>query len=147
MALFKFTDSIIKNKKINIHNYGNHSRDFTYCDDVANIVEKILLKIPKWNNKWNLKKPDPGSSICPFQILNVSSGKKVNLADFIKEIEKNLYKKSKKRYLSLQRGDIVNTLSSKFKIKKYINLSKTIDYKEGIKNFVHWYLNYYKINE
>jgi UDP-glucuronate 4-epimerase len=146
MALFNFTDSIIKNKKINVYNYGNHSRDFTYCDDVANLVEKILLKIPKKNNKWNLKKPDPGSSICPFQILNVSSGTNVNLIDFIKEIERNLFQKSKRRYLSLQKGDIVNTLSSKLKIKKYLNLSKTTDYKEGIKNFVQWYLSHYKIN-
>jgi nucleoside-diphosphate-sugar epimerase len=61
-------------------------------------------------------------------------------------IERNLFQKSKRRYLSLQKGDIVNTLSSKLKIKKYLNLSKTTDYKEGIKNFVQWYLSHYKIN-
>ncbi len=71
ITLFEFSDSIIKNKKINIYNYDNHKRDFTYCNDVANLVEKIILNMPIQNNKWNLKKPDHSLSIYPFKTLNV----------------------------------------------------------------------------
>ena len=90
MALFKFTKNIIKNKKIEIYNNGNHARDFTYCEDVAEMVTKILFKVPKQKKNFNKKNPDPSLSSAPFKILNVSSGKKVKLLNFIEEIEKNL---------------------------------------------------------
>ena len=143
MALFKFTKNIIENKKIEIFNKGNHSRDFTYCDDVAKIISKLLFKIPKINNSFNKKNPDPSTSLAPYRLFNVSSGKKVKLLSFIKEIERNLNKNSKKLYLPMQMGDIKDTFSSKTKIFKYIRKFKATDYKTGIQNFVKWYKNYY----
>ena len=143
MALFKFTKNILENKKIEIFNRGKHSRDFTYCDDVAKIISKLLLKIPKFNRSFNKKYPDPSNSSAPYKILNVSSGKKVTLFNFINEIEKTLKKNSKKSYLPMQMGDIKDTLSSKTKITKYIGKLKATNYKTGIRNFVNWYRSYY----
>ena len=143
MALFKFTKNIIENKKIEIFNKGNHSRDFTYCDDVAKIISKLLFKIPKMNKSFNKKYPDPSASLAPYKLFNVSSGKKVKLLSFISEIERNLKKKFQKLYLPMQMGDIKDTLSSKTKIFKYIGKIKATDYKIGIRNFVKWYKNYY----
>lgn len=143
MALFKFTKNIIENKKIEIFNKGNHSRDFTYCDDVAKIISKLLFKIPKMSKFFDKKYPDPSISLAPYKIFNVSSGKRVKLLSFINEIEKNLKKKSKKFYLPMQMGDIKDTLSSKTKIFNYIGKLKSTDYKIGIKNFVNWYKKYY----
>ena len=145
MALFKFTKNIIEKKKIDIFNYGNHARDFTYCDDVANIVKKLLIKIPKKNHNFKKYSPDPGSSPSPFQVFNVSSGKRVALLKFVEEIEKNLNLQSIKNFMPLQTGDIPNTLSSRTKIKSYLGTSKTTDYKTGIKRFINWYKEYYKI--
>ena len=139
MALYKFTKNILNNKKIEVFNYGNHSRDFTYCDDLAIIIKKLIFKIPKKNKKFNKKKPEPGSSSAPFQILNISSGKQVKLLSFIKEIEKQLGIKAKIKLRTLQTGDIVDTLSSRAKIEKYIDLPKTTNYKQGIENFISWY--------
>lgn len=144
MALFKFTKNIIENKKIDIFNNGHHTRDFTYCEDVANLLSKILLKIPKKNKIFDKKNPDPSSSIAPFDIINVSSGKQVKLTKFISEIEKNLKKKAKKNFLPLQIGDIPDTLSSKKKINSYFKSFKSTNYKVGIKNFIKWYKSYYR---
>ncbi len=144
MALFKFTKNIIENKKIDVFNNGNHTRDFTYCDDVAKLLSKILLKIPKKNIRFDKKKPDPSTSLAPFDIINVSSGKQVKLTKFISEIEKNLKRKAKKNFLPLQIGDIPDTLSSKKKINSYFKNFKSTNYKVGINNFIKWYKSYYK---
>jgi len=146
MALFKFTKNILNNKEIEIYNFGNHSRDFTYCDDLAIIVKKLILKIPKKNKNFNKKNPESGSSIAPFRIFNISSGKKVKLLSFVKEIEKQLGIKAKLRFKKLQTGDIIDTLSSRLKLGKYINLTKITDYKFGIKKFISWYKVYNNID-
>jgi UDP-glucuronate 4-epimerase len=146
MALFKFTKNILNNKEIEIYNFGNHSRDFTYCDDLAIIVKKLILKIPKKNKNFNKKNPESGSSIAPFRIFNISSGKKVKLLSFVKEIEKQLGIKAKLRLKKLQTGDIIDTLSSRLKLGKYISLPKITDYKFGIKKFISWYKVYNNID-
>lgn len=145
MALFKFTKNILANKKIELFNYGKHARDFTYIDDVTNIISK-LIKIPaKPNSLWNSDNPDSSSSSAPFRIYNVSNGNKITLRNFVKEIEKILKKKSIIKYLPIQAGDIPETLSSKKKIKETIIIKAPTNYKLGIKNFIDWYKNYYKI--
>jgi len=146
MALFKFTKNILNNKEIEIYNFGNHSRDFTYCDDLAIIIKKLILKIPRKDKNFNKKNPESGSSIAPFKIFNISSGKKVKLLSFVKEIEKQLGIKAKLRFKKLQTGDIIDTLSSRLKLGKYINLPKITDYKFGIKKFIRWYKAYNNID-
>ena len=133
MALFKFTKNIIENKKIDVFNYGNHSRDFTYIDDIIFMIISLLKKPPQLKN--SIKNN-------PYRIFNLSAGKNVKLRNYIKEIEKNLGKKAKINYLPLQRGDIVNTRSSTKNLRSYISVKNTINYKKGIKEFINWYKNY-----
>ena len=98
MALFKFTKNILKNKKIEVFNYGNHKRDFTYIDDVVKSIYLLINKIPKKSKKIIINK------WCrPFSIINIGGGRKVKLMSFIKEIEKNLSLKAKIKYLPLQK--------------------------------------------
>tara|TARA_B100001057_G_scaffold490276_1_gene578205 strand:- start:3414 stop:4427 length:1014 start_codon:yes stop_codon:yes gene_type:complete len=145
MALFKFVKNIIKKKKIEIYNFGNHVRDFTYIDDiVAGIVlatfsEKIFTK--KFQLYNNLT-PDLG--ICKFKILNIGSGKQTKLKTYIKIIEKELKIKAIKKYLPLQKGDIQETLSNINNLKKLGYDPKT-NPENGIKKFIKWYKEYYKI--
>ena len=133
MALFKFTKNIIENKKIDVFNYGNHSRDFTYIDDIIFMIISLLKKPPQLKN--SIKNN-------PYRIFNLSAGKNVKLRNYIKEIEKNLGKKAKINYLPLQRGDIVNTRSSTKNLRSYISVKNTTNYKKGIKEFINWYKNY-----
>lgn len=143
MALFKFVKNILENKNIEIFNHGKHSRDFTYIDDVVDVIKKLIHKPALLNKRWNKKKPDPSSSICRFRILNVSNGTKVSLMNYLKQIENILNLKAKIKFLDLQKGDIKETLSSKSIIKKYLKIKTPINYKIGIKNFIYWYKDYY----
>ena len=142
MALFKFTKGILKNKKINIYNYGKMYRDFTYIDDIVNGIALLINKAPNIKQK-NKYKNDSLSPIAPFRILNIGNTKKVFLLDFIKQIEYELGKKAIKNYMPLQKGDVKQTLSNTSLLKKITGYNSKTNYKIGIKNFISWYNKYY----
>ena len=141
MSLFKFVNLTLKNKKIDLYNHGNHLRDFTYVEDISEIIFRAMNKIPKFSKKNKLTEFE---SSAPWRIYNVSSSKPTKLKNFIKEIEKQLEKKVKFNNLPLQKGDVEKTSGSmqltmrKFKFKPKYNL------KYGIKKFIKWYKTYYK---
>ena len=142
MALFIFVKKILENKSINIFNYGNHVRDFTYIDDIVDGIKRVIFKVPKKNFFDKVKFPNKSTS--PFRILNIGNGKPIKLKEFINEIEKNLGKKGKKKYLPLQEGDVIGTHSDINEISKLTKYKPKYSYKIGIKKFISWYLNYYK---
>ena len=143
MAYFKFTKSIIKNKKIDVYNQGKMHRDFTYIDDVTKSIELLIKKIPSNNSKIKYKN-DSISKVAPFRIVNIGNQKKVFLKDFIKTIENNLNKKAVKNYMSMQKGDVKQTLSNTSLLQQLIRYKPMITYRTGIKKFINWYKNYYK---
>ena len=143
MALFKFTKGILENKKIDIYNNGKMYRDFTYIDDIVNGIKLLIKNSPKINQKRKYKN-DSLSDVAPFRILNIGNTKKIFLLDFIKQIETELKKKAKKNYMPLQKGDVVQTLSNTNLLNQITGYKPKIDYKTGIKNFIKWYLNYFK---
>ncbi len=145
MALFKFTLNILKNKKIEVFNNGKHERDFTYIDDIVNCIVLATNKIPKKNKFYNPKKPNPKLSYCPYRIVNVGGNNPIKLEHFINLIEKNLNKKSKKKYLKLQKGDVIKTQSSMSWSNQVIKYKPKIKPEKGIKLFLDWFRNYYKI--
>ena len=112
MALFKFTKAILNDEPINVFNFGNHQRDFTYIDDIVYGIIKILDKPASLNKNWNSEKPDPGSSIAPWRIYNIGSNNPIKLMDFINAIEKALGKKAVINYLPLQPGDVPATYAN-----------------------------------
>ncbi len=147
MALFLFVKNILKGKPIKVFNEGRHSRDFTYIDD---IVKGILISSDepaRPNTSWNPANPDPSSSSSPFRVLNIGNGKKVDLENYISEIEKNLGKKAIKEYLPLQLGDLAHSLSDISKIKRETDYKSSVSYEEGVTRFIDWYKDYYKKTE
>ena len=132
MALFKFTKNIIKNNPIELYNKGNHLRDFTYIDD---IVDGIYSLINKQSQKTT-----------PYEIFNIGNGTPKKLLDYLKYIEKNLNKKSKIKRLPLQVGDILKTHSNINKLKKYTGYNPKTNIDNGIKKFIEWFKDYYKVN-
>ena len=129
MALFKFTKNIIEGKPIEVFNKGRHIRDFTYVDDIVAGIFKIIVS----------KKSNFGS-----KIFNIGNGKKVKLLKYIKLIEKNLKKKAKKRFLKLQKGDVIKTHSDTNLLKKNYNYYPKTEVNYGIKKFIEWYISYFK---
>ena len=146
MALFKFTKGILENKKIDIYNNGKMYRDFTYIDDIVNGINLLIKKPPAIKQK-NKYKNDSISSVAPFRVLNIGNTKKVYLLNFIKEIEKELGKKAIRNYMPLQKGDVKQTLSDTSLLKRITKYNPKTNYKNGIKKFINWYLNYYKFKK
>ena len=145
MALFKFTKAILEEKNINVFNNGNHTRDFTYIDDIIVGIIKTLDDNASINSDWNTSKPDPASSKAPWRIYNIGNNNPVQLMDYISALEKILEKKAKINFLPLQKGDVPDTYAN------VDNLIKKFDYKpktsviDGVSKFVKWYKDYYKI--
>ncbi len=144
MALFKFTKSILEGKKIDIYNKGNLYRDFTYIDDIVNVVFSLIKKIPRYKKNPSLNRIDSLSSVAPFRIINIGNSKKVRLLDFIKAIENSLGKKAIRNYMPMQKGDVFMTLANTKLLKKITGFLPKTNYKEGVRKFVEWYLDYYK---
>ena len=144
MALFSFVKKILENKKIPIFNYGKHRRDFSYIDDIVEGVLRILKKPPKKKTNQNMQ-VDPSESEAPFRIVNIGNNKSENLMDYVAEMEKNLKIKSKKNFLSFQKGDVKNTFSDIKKLKKKYNYIPKVNIQKGVKKFIDWYREYYKV--
>ena len=141
MSLFKFVNNIFKNKPITVFNKGNHSRDFTYIDDITFSVNLIIKKIPK-------KKRSNSSEInAPYRIVNIGGNKSVKLNKYISLIEKIIGKKAKKKYLGLQMGDVIKTQACNKKIKNIIKFAPKTNLKEGLKKYIIWFKQYYKIKK
>ena len=130
MALYKFANSILKNKFLTMFNYGKHKRDFTYIDDVTSAIKKLISK--------------PSKDKIPFQLFNIASSSPENLKKFLKYIENRLNKKAKIKYLPLQKGDIYQTFGDTSKLKKKINFKIKTSLEEGITKYVNWFLKKYK---
>ncbi|MDA9616053.1 GDP-mannose 4,6-dehydratase [Candidatus Pelagibacter sp.] len=142
MAYFKFTKNILEGKKIDIYNKGMMYRDYTYIDDIVDGIYKLLNKVPSRNLK-NIFKNDSLSAVAPFRILNIGNTKKIYLLDFINTLEKELKKKVKKNFMPMQKGDVLSTLSDSSLLKRITGYNPKTNYKDGIKNFINWYLEYY----
>jgi UDP-glucuronate 4-epimerase len=146
MALFKFTKSILNNEPIEVFNYGNMKRDFTYVGDIVSGIEKVLNHIPKGNSQWSGMLPDPGSSKAKYKIYNIGNNKSHTLLSFIEAIEKKLNKKAEKILLPLQAGDVPNTMADIDDLAEDLNYKPNTPIDFGIGKFIDWYLDYYKIS-
>jgi UDP-glucuronate 4-epimerase len=143
MALFKFTKAILEEKPINVYNNGEHTRDFTYIDDITQGILNALDKPPVGNLKWNSNKPDPASSAAPWSIYNIGNNKPVKLMDYIDVLEKAIGKKASLNFLPLQSGDVPNTFADINNLKQDFNYNPKTSVTEGVKKFIEWYDNYY----
>tara|TARA_Y100001978_G_scaffold71683_1_gene64429 strand:- start:370 stop:1371 length:1002 start_codon:yes stop_codon:yes gene_type:complete len=133
MALFKFTESIINNKPIRVFNYGNMLRDFTYIDDV---IESIFLLMQNSDNNSNSKL---------YKIFNIGNSNPTKLYDYIEAIENNLGKKADMILEEMQPGDVKETYANTELLQKFISFKPNTTIDKGIKEFIKWYLEYYKI--
>mgnify|MGYP001292985703 CR=1 FL=1 len=145
MALFKFTKAILEEKPIDVFNHGNHTRDFTYIDDIVDGIIKTLDKPATNNTEWKSDFPDPASSNAPWRIYNIGNNRPVRLIDYIEVLEKSLGKKAKVNFLPLQPGDVQDTYANVNSLKTKFNYKPLISINEGVFNFVKWYKDYYKI--
>lgn len=132
MALYKFATSIINGKNISLYNRGDHIRDFTYVEDVAKSISKLINSPPK-------KK-------IPHDIFNIGSDNPQKLMKFLKIIETSLKKKTKTKKIPMQPGDVHKTHANISKLAKKINYKPETNIEYGIRKFVEWIREYTKKN-
>ena len=141
MALFIFAKAAMENETIRVNNNGNHSRDFTYVDDIVSGISSVIPLHPKRDENLESK---PFQSKAPWRILNIGRGQRVQLMEFIEIIEDYFGKEIKKEFVPLQVGDVANTYCDTTKLRENYNYDPKITVKEGVIRFLDWYVEYYK---
>ena len=132
MALFSFTDSIIAGKPIELYNYGDMKRDFTFVDDIVQGIELVVDEIVESNETYH-------------EIYNIGHGTQVELIDFVDEIEKNLGRKTERLLVAAHPADTPETWSDTTKLRK-LGYVPTTPVPVGVEKFITWYKEYYGVN-
>jgi UDP-glucuronate 4-epimerase len=143
MALQKFAKAMLAGEEINVFNYGQHRRDFTYIDDIVEGVIRVLDKPAEPNPDWTGDKPDPCTSNAPYKIYNIGNNNVVELLRYIEVLEENLGVKAKKNMLPLQDGDVIATYANVDDLVRDFDYKPSTNIEEGIKEFARWYQEYY----
>ena len=146
MALFLFTEAILKGEPIQVFNYGKMKRDFTFVDDIVAGVMKVADRPAKPNPDFDPQNPDPGSSKVPYKIYNIGNSSPVLLMDYIKAVEKGLGKEAKMDLLPLQPGDVPASHADVTDLVRDTGYKPETPIEDGVKAFTDWYLDYYKKN-
>jgi UDP-glucuronate 4-epimerase len=143
MALFTFTKAILAGKPIDVFNYGNHKRDFTYVEDIVEGVVRALDHIAAPNSEWSSEQPDPGTSNAPYRLYNIGNQQPVDLMRYIAVLEACLGKEAEKNLLPLQPGDVPDTWADVEDLARDVGYKPSTPVEEGVKRFVDWYLDFY----
>ena len=143
MALFLFTRNILEGKPIEVFNHGHHRRDFTYVDDIAEGVVRVLERPPQPDPSWRSDAPDPASSFAPFRLYNIGNNRPVELLRYIEVIEECLGRKAHKNFLPLQPGDVPDTCADIDDLVRDVGYRPATPVEVGVKNFVEWFCGYY----
>ena len=146
MALFLFTKNIIEGKPIDVFNYGEHRRDFTYVEDIVEGVIRAMDHTAEPNASWDPKTPDPGTSRAPYRIYNIGNQQPVELMRYIEVIEECLGQKAEKNLLPLQPGDVPDTYADTEDLVADVGYKPDTPVEVGVKRFVDWYLDFYEVD-
>ncbi len=144
MALFKFVRNMIEDKPIEVYNFGHMERDFTYIDDVAEGVVRVIDRPAEADSTWNPEAPEPSSSSAPFRLYNLGRGEAVPLMEFISVIEEKLGRTAKKQMLPMQPGDVPKTYADTSSFEKDFDFKPTTNVQEGVGRFIDWYRLFYR---
>lgn len=145
MALFLFTKAILEGKEIDVFNHGKMKRSFTYIDDIVEGIRRLIDNIPTPSDKWDAFSPDPSLSFAPYNLFNIGNNQSIELTKYISLVEDYLGKKAKKNMLPLQPGDVPESSADIQDLEEAIGYKPNTSVEVGIKNFIAWYRDYYKV--
>ncbi len=146
MALFKFTKGILDGTPIDIYNHGEMYRDFTYVTDLVRGIRLLIDAAPERpESKDDIAEGDSLSPVAPFRVVNIGNSDKVKLTDFIDEIEKQCGKEAIRNYMDMQKGDVPATWANAELLKSLTGYQPQTDFRDGIRQFVSWYREYYGV--
>ena len=145
MALFKFTRGILAGEPIPVFNEGRMVRDFTYIDDIAEGVVRVVDRVAAPDPDWDSSDPDPARSRAPYRVYNIGNNQPVELLEYIAVLEETLGKKAKMELLPMQPGDVPSTMADVSELQEAVGFRPSTSVRDGIAAFVTWYKDYYKI--
>lgn len=145
MALFLFTKAILEGKPINVFNHGKMVRDFTYVDDIAEGVVRVLDRVATPDPDYDAIKSDPARSNAPYRVFNIGNHNPIELMAFIEAIEKAVGREAIKNFMPLQDGDVPATHADVEELAAWTGFRPAMPVPEGVARFVAWYRDYFKV--
>lgn len=144
MALFKFTEAILKGQPLDVYGEGKMQRDFTYVDDIVQGLVKAIDSPAQVNPAWDAMNPDPASSgVAPWRILNIGNSQRVELMRYIEVLQEKLGRKAELNLMPMQAGDVRRTEADIAETRSAIGYEPTTPVEVGVGKFVDWHLDYY----
>ncbi|MDD2842412.1 MAG: NAD-dependent epimerase [Tolumonas sp.] len=143
MALFKFTKAILAGQPIDVYNFGEMKRDFTFIDDIAEAIIRLADVIPESNPEWTVETGSPAESSAPYRVYNIGNSQPVELKTFIHELELALGIPAQMNLLPLQPGDVLETSADTSALEAVIGFKPQTQLASGLARFVSWYRTFY----
>ena len=147
MAYFVFTNKLINGEKIQIFNFGNCKRDFTYVDDIVEVVMRVMAKAPEKKNG------EDGLPLAPHKVYNIGNSAPENLLDFVKILQEELVRagvlpedydfEAHKELVPMQPGDVPITYADTSDLERDFGFKPTTSLREGLRKFAEWYKEFY----
>ncbi len=144
MSPFLFADKILKGERLSLFHYGKHKRDFTFIDDIAEGVVRVLDKPAVPNLDWSPLAPDASSSTAPYRLYNIGNHAPVEILHFVSLLEKALGRKAETELLPMQPGDVEDTFANVDGLKRDFDFTPRVSISEGVERFVRWYREFYR---
>ncbi len=145
MAMFLFARAILAGEPIDVFNHGQMERDFTYVDDIVESLLRVGERVARPNPAWRGEAPDPATSSAPYQLYNIGNHSPVKLMRLIEIIEECLDKKAIRNLLPMQPGDVPATFADVDDLARDVDFAPTTPIEIGVKRFLDWYREYYKV--
>ena len=144
MALFLFTDAIMKGNPINVFNHGKMVRDFTFVEDIVESITRLVERPAEVNENWSGDQPNIPSSSAPYRIFNIGNSSPTPLMDYIEALERAIGQTAVKNMMDMQPGDVPATHADTSALENYVNFKPQTSVVEGVARFVEWYKTYYQ---
>ena len=148
MAYFGFTNKLLKGQTIQIYNYGNCRRDFTYVDDIVEGIVRVMAKAPE------RRKGEDGLPVPPYAVYNIGGGQPENLLDFVQTLQEELLRAgvlpqdndfdAHKQLVPMQPGDVPVTYADASALERDFGFTPKIPLRDGLRRFAEWYKAYYR---
>ena len=146
MALFKFTRAMLEGEPIDVYNHGEMMRDFTYVEDLAEAVRRLVDAPPvRPQDPGDIAEGDSLSPVAPWRVVNIGNSQPVQLGDMIGAIEDALGIKAKRNLMPMQPGDVPATWADAELLRTLTGYVPQTDIREGVQRFVAWYRDYYGV--
>jgi UDP-glucuronate 4-epimerase len=144
-ALFRFTTAMLAGDALDVYNYGKHRRDFTYVDDIAESVVRVLDRAATTDPQWRSDEPRPSTSSAPYRVYNIGNSQPVELLYLIQLLEHELGVKARMNLLPMQPGDVEDTIADVADLEAAIAFAPATPIETGVARYVAWFRDFYGV--